>query len=159
MAVYHISEQKYLIIPLIVMSITWLVWYKQEDIHTDAILKDSMSDNIDDLLKINGRFITQNRETIFFFNSQINVANIKNFYKKTNGTREKIALLPNDGFSGIMKGDLNMRKGRVVVNEIIGNSNKKFNKNNLNIVQEEFNLRLNKDIMNVLDPRIYSFLF
>ena len=112
-----------------------------------------------DLLKINGRFITQNRETIFFFNSQINVANIKNFYKKTNGAREKIALLPNDGFSGIMKGDLNMRKGRVVVNEIIGNSNKKFNKNNLNIVQEEFNLRLNKDIMNVLDPRIYSFLF
>ena len=112
-----------------------------------------------DLLKINGRFITQNRETIFFFNSQINLVNIKNFYKKTNGAREKIALLPNDGFSGIMKGDLNMRKGRVVVNEIIGNSNKKFNKNNLNIVQEEFNLRLNKDIMNVLDPRIYSFLF
>ena len=112
-----------------------------------------------DLLKINGRFITQNRETIFFFNSQIDIANIKNFYKNTNGAREKIALLPNASFSGIMKGDLNMRRGRVVVNEIIGNSNKKFNKNNLNIVQEEFNLRLNKDIMNVLDPRIYSFLF
>jgi len=112
-----------------------------------------------DLLKINGRFITQNRETIFFFNSQIDLVNIKNFYKNTNGAREKIALLPNASFSGKMKGDLNMRKGRVVVNEIIGNSNKKFNKNNLNIVQEEFNLRLNKDIMNVLDPRIYSFLF
>ena len=52
-----------------------------------------------------------------------------------------------------------MRKGRVVVTEIIGNDNKKFNKNNLNIAQEEFNLRLNKDILNVLDPRIYSFLF
>jgi hypothetical protein len=52
-----------------------------------------------------------------------------------------------------------MRKARVVVNEIIGNSNKKFNKNNLNAAQEEFNLRLNKDILNVLDPRIYSFLF
>ena len=112
-----------------------------------------------DLLKINGRFITQNRETIFFFNSQIDLVNIKNFYKNTNGAREKIALLPNASFSGKMKGDLNMRKGRVVVNEIIGNSNKKFNKNNLNIVQEEFNLRLNKNILNVLDPRIYSFLF
>jgi hypothetical protein len=112
-----------------------------------------------DLLKINGRFITQNKETIFFFNSQIDLVNIKNFYKNTNGAREKIALLPNASFSGKMKGDLNMRKGRVVVNEIIGNSNKKFNKNNLNIVQEEFNLRLNKDILNVLDPRIYSFLF
>ena len=112
-----------------------------------------------DLLKINGRFITQNRETIFFFNSQIDLVNIKNFYKNTNGTREKIALLPNASFSGKMNGDLNMKKGRVVVNEIIGNSNKKLNKNNLNIVQEEFNLRLNKDILNVLDPRIYSFLF
>jgi hypothetical protein len=112
-----------------------------------------------DLLKINGRFITQNRETIFFFSSQIDLVNIKNFYKNTNGAREKIALLPNASFSGKMKGDLNMRKGRVVMNEIIGNSNKKFNKNNLNIVQEEFNLRLNKDILNVLDPRIYSFLF
>ena len=112
-----------------------------------------------DLLKINGRFITQNRETIFFFNSQIDLVNIKNFYKNTNGAREKIALLPNASFSGKMNGDLNMKKGRVVVNEIIGNSNKKLNKNNLNIVQEEFNLRLNKDILNVLDPRIYSFLF
>jgi len=112
-----------------------------------------------DLLKINGRFITQNRETIFFFNSQIDLVNIKNFYKNTNGAREKIALLPNASFSGKMKGDLNMKKGRVVVHQIIGNSNKKFNKNNLNIVQEEFNLRLNKDILNVLDPRIYSFLF
>lgn len=112
-----------------------------------------------DLLKINGSFITQNRETIFFFNSQIDLVNIRDFYKNTNGSREKIALLPTDSFSGKMKGDLNMKKGRVVVNEIIGNNNKKFNKSNLNIVQEEFNLRLNKDILNVLDPRIYNFLF
>ena len=112
-----------------------------------------------DLLKINGRFITQNRETIFFFNSQIDLVNIRDFYKNTNGSREKIALLPTDSFSGKMKGDLNMKKGRVIVNEIIGNNNKKFNKSNLNIVQEEFNLRLNKDILNVLDPRIYNFLF
>ena len=40
-----------------------------------------------DLLKINGRFITQNSETIFFFNSQIDLVNIKNFYKNTNGVR------------------------------------------------------------------------
>ena len=112
-----------------------------------------------DLLKINGRFITQNKETIFFFSSQIDLVNIKNFYKNTNGTREKIALLPNDSFSGKMKGDLNMRKGRVVLSEIVANSNKKFNKNSLNAAQEELNLRLNKDIMNILDPRIYSFLF
>ena len=46
-------EQKYLIIPFVVMGITWLVWYKQEDIHTDSILKDSMSNKIDDLVKIN----------------------------------------------------------------------------------------------------------
>jgi len=112
-----------------------------------------------DLLKINGRFITQNRETIFFFNSQIDLVNIKNFYKNTNGAREKIALLPNDSFSGKMKGDLNMRQGRLVVNEIIGNNNKKFSKKDLNTVQEEMNLRLNKNIMNILDPRVYSFLF
>jgi hypothetical protein len=112
-----------------------------------------------DLLKINGRFITQNKETIFFFSSQIDLVNIKNFYKNTNGAREKIALLPNDSFSGKMKGDLNMRKGRVVLSEIVANSNKKFNKNSLNAAQEELNLRLNKDIMNILNPRIYSFLF
>jgi hypothetical protein len=112
-----------------------------------------------DLLKINGRFITQNRETIFFFNSQIDLVNIKNFYKNTNGAREKIALLPNESFSGKMKGDLNMKQGRLVVNEIIGNNNIKFSKKDLNAVQEEMNLRLNKNIMNILDPRVYSFLF
>jgi hypothetical protein len=46
-------EQKYLVIPLIVMGITWLIWYKQEDIHVDNIMKDSMSDKLDDLVKIN----------------------------------------------------------------------------------------------------------
>jgi len=46
-------EQKYLVIPLIVMGITWLIWYKQENIHVDNIMKDSMSDKIDDLVKIN----------------------------------------------------------------------------------------------------------
>ena len=35
------------------MGITWLVWYRQDDIHTDTIMKESMSDKIDDLVKIN----------------------------------------------------------------------------------------------------------
>lgn len=46
-------EQKYLIIPLIVMGITWIVWYKQEDIQNDKLLKESMNDKLDDLVKIN----------------------------------------------------------------------------------------------------------
>ena len=112
-----------------------------------------------DQLKLNGRFITQNRETIFFFNSQINLKNVRNFYKNTNGAREKIALLPNDTFSGKMSADLNMKKGRIVINEMVGDNNKKFSRVSLNTIQEEFNLRLNKDIMNILDARIYSFLF
>ncbi len=112
-----------------------------------------------DQLKINGRFITQNRETIFFFNSQINLKNVRSFYKNTNGAREKIALLPNDTLYAKMSADLNMKKGRIVINEIVGDNNKKFSRVSLNTIQEEFNLRLNKDILNILDPRIYSFLF
>ena len=112
-----------------------------------------------DQLKINGRFITQNRETIFFFNSQINLKNVRNFYKNTNGAREKIALLPNDILSAKMSADLNMKKGRIVINEIVGGNSKKFSRVSLNTIQEEFNLRLNKDILNILDARIYSFLF
>jgi len=46
-------EQKYLIIPLIIMGITWIVWYKQEDIQNDKLLKESMNDKLDDLVKIN----------------------------------------------------------------------------------------------------------
>ena len=46
-------EQKYLIIPLIVMGITWTIWYKQEDIQNDKLLKESMNDKLDDLVKIN----------------------------------------------------------------------------------------------------------
>ena len=46
-------EQKYFIIPLIVMGITWMIWYKQEDIQNDKILKESMNDKLDDLVRIN----------------------------------------------------------------------------------------------------------
>ena len=34
------------------MGITWLIWYKQEDIHNDHIIKESMSDKLDDLVQI-----------------------------------------------------------------------------------------------------------
>ena len=46
-------DQKYLVIPLIVMGITWMIWYKQGDIHTDTVRKDSMSNKLDDLVKVN----------------------------------------------------------------------------------------------------------
>ena len=35
---------------IIVMGITWMVWYKQEDIHTDTVMKNSMSNKLDDLV-------------------------------------------------------------------------------------------------------------
>jgi len=47
------KNTKYLLIPFIAMGITWLVWYKQEDIHTNTILKNSISDKLDDLVQIN----------------------------------------------------------------------------------------------------------
>ena len=46
-------EQKYLVIPFVTVGITWIIWYKQEDIHTDSVMKESMSDKLDDLVKIN----------------------------------------------------------------------------------------------------------
>ncbi|MFM7979553.1 MAG: hypothetical protein ACKPKO_09580, partial [Candidatus Fonsibacter sp.] len=60
----------------------------------DVVIRqlDLISKN-NDKLSLNGRFVTQNRETIFFFNSQIEIQNLKNFYRDTNGPREKIALL------------------------------------------------------------------
>lgn len=46
-------DRNYLVIPFILMGITWMVWYKQDDIHTDNIIKDSMSNKLDDLVKLN----------------------------------------------------------------------------------------------------------
>jgi len=112
-----------------------------------------------DKLSLNGRFVTQNRETIFFFNSQIEIQNLKNFYRDTNGPREKIALLSNDNFIGNLNGDLNVKRAKVFVNNISTNRTKKFSRSEINSFQEELNLRLNKNITNAFDPRIYSFLF
>lgn len=47
------KNTKYLLIPFVVMGITWLIWYKQDDIHKNNILNDSISDKLDDLVKIN----------------------------------------------------------------------------------------------------------
>ena len=52
--IYLITKNnKYLIIPFLTMGITWIIWYKQDNIHTDQIMKDSISDKIDDHVKLN----------------------------------------------------------------------------------------------------------
>jgi hypothetical protein len=43
----------YLIIPFVASIITWFIWSRQKDTHTDDILEDSINDKIDDLVKIN----------------------------------------------------------------------------------------------------------
>lgn len=46
-------EQKYLVIPFIIMGITWVVWYKHGETNIDNILKDSINDDIDDFVRFN----------------------------------------------------------------------------------------------------------
>ena len=46
-------DNKYLTIPFITAGITWIIWYKQEDIQKDILMKESISDKIDDLVKLN----------------------------------------------------------------------------------------------------------
>ena len=43
----------YLLIPLITFGITWFIWNRQKDTHTDTIMDESISNQIDDLVKIN----------------------------------------------------------------------------------------------------------
>jgi hypothetical protein len=43
----------YLLLPPVVMVITWIIWTRQSEIHTDDIIEDSMSNKLDDLVKIN----------------------------------------------------------------------------------------------------------
>ena len=47
------KDNKYIVIPFIVMAVTWVIWNKQTDTHTDTILEESMSNQLDDLVKIN----------------------------------------------------------------------------------------------------------
>jgi len=126
----------------------------------DVVIRElDLTSKNNDKLSLNGRFVTQNRETTFFFNSQIEIQNLKNFYRNTNGPREKIALLSNDNFIGNLNGDLNVKKAKLFVNNISTNRTKKLSRSVINSIQEELNLRLNKNITNAFDPRIYSFLF
>ena len=46
-------KAKYLTIPFITAGITWIIWYKQEDIQKDILIKESISNKIDDLVKLN----------------------------------------------------------------------------------------------------------
>ena len=43
----------YLIIPLAVAGVTWIIWYRQSDTHINNITEESMSNMLDDLVKIN----------------------------------------------------------------------------------------------------------
>lgn len=43
----------YFIIPFIVAAITWIIWNRQGDTHVDTILEESMSNQLDELVKIN----------------------------------------------------------------------------------------------------------
>jgi hypothetical protein len=43
----------YLVLPLIVSIISWFVWNRQKDTHTQTILEESISDKLDELIKIN----------------------------------------------------------------------------------------------------------
>ena len=43
----------YLIIPLAVAGVTWIIWYRQSDTHIDTVTEESMSNMLDDLVKIN----------------------------------------------------------------------------------------------------------
>jgi AsmA family len=125
----------------------------------DVIVQDLiLSSNDNDQLKINGRFINEDKETMFFINCDIFISNLKNFYKKTNGPRDKIAILASTSFHGKMNSNLNMKKGIIVINDLIS-ENKKLSKNIIKKSEEEINKLLNKNILNILDPRIYSILF
>jgi len=46
-------ENIYLMIPLIVMGITWVIWYNNDKTKTSDIINKSMSDQLDDIVKIN----------------------------------------------------------------------------------------------------------
>jgi len=43
----------YYLLPPVVMAITWVIWTRQSDTHTTEIIEESMSNRLDDLIKIN----------------------------------------------------------------------------------------------------------
>jgi hypothetical protein len=52
MYVYQ-KDPKYLVIPLIALGITWVVYYKQDDSQKQQIYKQSVNDQLTDLVKLN----------------------------------------------------------------------------------------------------------
>lgn len=50
---FYKREKNYLAIPIAVAVVTWIIWYKQKDIHTNTIQNKSMSDTLDNLLQVN----------------------------------------------------------------------------------------------------------
>jgi len=52
MYVYQ-KDRKYLVIPLIALGVTWLVYYKQEDSQKQQIYKQSVNNQLQDLVKLN----------------------------------------------------------------------------------------------------------
>jgi len=47
------KDRKYLVIPLIALGVTWLVYYKQEDSQKQQIYKQSVNNQLQDLVKLN----------------------------------------------------------------------------------------------------------
>lgn len=47
------KNMNYLLIPVITAGITFFMWNRQKDTHTDTIMDEAMSNQIDDLVKIN----------------------------------------------------------------------------------------------------------
>jgi hypothetical protein len=46
-------EKNYLMIPFVALGVTWFIWSKQSDIVRDEVKKQSMSDKLSDLVKLN----------------------------------------------------------------------------------------------------------
>ena len=44
---------QYYLIPPVVLVVTWIIWSRQSDMHVDNIIEESMSNRLDDLVKIN----------------------------------------------------------------------------------------------------------
>lgn len=46
-------DNRYIVLPFIVAIVTWIIWKRQSETHTKDILQESMSNKLDDLVKIN----------------------------------------------------------------------------------------------------------
>ena len=52
--VYLINkDNRYIALPFVVAAVTWIIWSRQTDTHTEDVLKESMSNKLDELVMIN----------------------------------------------------------------------------------------------------------